>query len=291
MSSASVSRLQLLAAAFLFSTGGAAIKGTVLTGWQVASFRSLVAAVAIAFLMPEVRRSWDWRVPLAGLAYSGTLVLYVLANKLTTSANAIFLQDTAPLYLLLLGPWLLHERIRRSDLLLMAVMAVGMALFFAGHQAASPTAPDPFRGNIIAGLSGVSWAFTIAGLRWIESRNAGREAGMAAVVAGNIIAGLICLPRALPVMHAGLSDWLIMIYLGVFQIGLAYFFLTKAMRRTSALEASLLMLAEPAMNPVWAWVVHGERPGGLAILGGALILAASLLRAVWSSRTRQVAEG
>lgn len=277
---AAASRLQLLAAAFLFSTGGAAIKATSLTGWQVAGFRSLVAAVALFVLVPAARRGWSRRTLLVAVGYAGTLVLFVLANKLTTSANAIFLQDTAPLYLLLLGPWLLREPVRRSDILLMVIIAAGMSLFFIGGQQAQRTAPDPLRGNLIAALSGVCWAMTIGGLRWIETARQGRESGMATVVAGNLIAGLVCLPKALPIGAPTFADWSVILYLGVFQIGLAYVFLTRAMRRTPALEASLLLLAEPAMNPVWAWLVHGERPGGLAILGGALILAATIGRAI-----------
>jgi len=284
MASASVSRLQLLATAILFSTGGAAIKATGLTGWQVASFRSLVAAAAIVLLVPEARRGWSWRVGVVGVAYASTLVLYVLANKMTTAANAIFLQYTAPAYLVLLGPWVLRERMRRSDLVLMAALATGMALFFVGRQEAQQTAPDPVAGNIVAAFSGVSWALTIAGLRWIEGKSTGGQPGMTAVVGGNLIAGLFCLPRALPVAGAAAADWMVITYLGVFQIGLSYAFMTRAMRRVPALEASLLLLAEPALNPIWAWLVHGERPAPLAALGGALILVATLARTVMAQR-------
>ena len=283
MSTGTASRLQLLAAALLFSTGGAAIKATMLTGWQVACFRSGIAAAAILLLAPASRRNWSWRVPPVGVAYAMTMVLFVIANKLTTSANAIFLQDTAPLYLLVLGPWLLREPVRRSDLLLMAVLAAGMSLFFVGEQAVFRTAPEPFRGNVIAVASGVTWALTIGGLRWLES-GGGKQSGLATVAAGNLIAFLACLPMALPLGGPGLTDWLVVSYLGIIQIGLAYVFLTRAVRRVPALEASLLLLAEPALNPVWSWLVHGERPGGWALLGGALILAGTSARALIRKR-------
>ena len=274
-------RLLLLAAALLFSTGGAAIKATSLTSWQVACFRSAVAAVAILALVPSARRAWTWRSVVASLAYAATMILFVSANKLTTSANAIFLQDTAPLYLLLLGPWLLGERLRRADLLLAATLALGMALFFLGAERAAATAPDPFRGNLIAAFSGLAWALTIAGLRWI-GRSDG--AGLPAVVAGNVIACLGCLPMALPVAHAGWTDAAAIVYLGVFQIGLAYACLTRAIRHVPAFEASAVLLAEPAMNPVWAFLVHGERPGAWAVAGGALILGATLANTWWHRR-------
>jgi DME family drug/metabolite transporter len=89
---------------------------------------------------------------------------------------------------------------------------------------------------------------------------------------------LLCLPKALPLVSFPVRDVLIIGYLGAFQIGLAYVFLTRAMRVVPALEASLLLMAEPALSPVWAALVHGERPGTLAILGGALILSATLAR-------------
>ncbi|MFB3830156.1 MAG: DMT family transporter [Bryobacteraceae bacterium] len=263
-------RLLLLAAAFLFSTGGAAIKATTLTSWQVAAFRSGVAAIALALLLPESRRLRGARVPAVGAAYAATMVLFVTANKLTTSANAIFLQDTAPLYLMLLGPWLLKERLRGRDVALAAVVAGGMALFFLGSERAVATAPDPARGNLVAAASGLAWALTISGLRWA------RASGMAPVLAGNLIACAAALPMALPVAHFGARDAAAVVYLGVVQIGLAYVCVTRAIRHVPAFEASLVLLAEPALNPLWAFLVHGERPSAWAVAGGALILGATV---------------
>jgi len=276
-----LSRLELVGAAVLFSTGGAVIKATSLDGWQVACFRSGVAALALAALLGSARRGWSRRTPLVACAYAGTLVLFVLANKLTTAANAIFLQDTAPLYLLLLGPWLLGEPVRRSDLALMAAVAAGIALVFAARQEPLVTAPDPFRGNLVALASGVSWALTIAGLRWMAGP-ASSAPPMSAVVAGNLLAFLVCLPKALPVGETAARDWWLIAYLGIVQIGLAYLLLVRGVRGVPALETSLLLLVEPALNPVWSWWVHGERPAGPALAGGALILAATGVRAALS---------
>lgn len=283
MTSRTASRLLLFSGALLFSTGGAAIKATSLANWQVAGFRSMVAAVALVAFLPEARRGWNWRVLPVGLAYASTLVLFVLANKLTTAANAIFLQSTAPLYLLLLGPWLLGERIRRSDLLFITPIALGMALFFVGAESPVATAPDPARGNPLAAASGLSYALTLAGLRWLGKHAAAHNRAMAAVVAGNLIAAVACLPMALPVRSAGTGDVAVILYLGVFQIGLAYLCVTRAMRQVPAFEASMLLLAEPALNPVWTWVAHGERPSHWAIAGGALILAATFANTWWQS--------
>lgn len=272
-------RLEILGAALLFSTGGAAIKATSLSNWQVAGFRSGVAAIAILLVIPAARRNWTWRAAAVGLAYALTLVLFVSANKLTTAANAIFLQATAPLYLLVLGPLILKERVRRADVLLMAVVACGLACFFIGREPARTTAPQPFAGNVIALLAGFTYAFTITGLRWIGSRPQPIESPMATVALGNVIAFLICVPAALPVQQVTTSDVAAILYLGIFQIGLAYYLLSAGVRFVPAVETGTLLLVEPAFNPVWTWMLHGERPGALAICGGLLILAASAARA------------
>jgi drug/metabolite transporter (DMT)-like permease len=285
MTSRTASRLQLLAAAALFSTGGAAIKATDLGAWQVASFRSGIAAVALLCLVKESRRGWTWQLLPPAMAYAATLVLFVQATKLTTAANAIFLQSSAPLYLLVLGPWLLRERVRRADLALPLVVAVGMALFFVGRESPVETAPDPTRGNVLGVVSGLTWALTLTGLRW-QGRRAGGS-GAAVVVAGNAIAFLVCLGPALPVEGAGWSDLLVLSYLGVFQIGLAYVFVTRALGHVPAFEAATLLLLEPVLNPVWAWLVHGEQVGALALTGGAVILTATLLN-TWRQRRTSV---
>ena len=280
-------RLMLLGAAALFSTGGAAIKAASVTPWQVASFRSGVAAVTFLLLMPAARRGWSWKLLPVALAYAGTLVLFVLATRLTTSANAIFLQSTAPLYLLLLAPLLLHEKIRRSDLWFIAAVAAGMALvLLATEHASAATAPDPALGNKVAAGAGLAWALTMAGFRWLGRSGAENEA-VPAVAAGNIAAFLIALPMALPIAHMGAADVAVLLYLGVVQIGLAYFLVTRAIRRVPAFEATALLLLEPALNPVWTWIVHHERPSTGAIAGGAIILAATLVQSVRAGRVAE----
>jgi drug/metabolite transporter (DMT)-like permease len=156
-------------------------------------------------------------------------------------------------------------------------------LFFAGHESPQATAPNPALGNLLGVSSGIFWAFTVAGLRWLGRDDAGgRAAGAGAALLGNTLAFALCLPWALPLGPPVLSDWLVVAYLGVFQIGLAYVLLTKALRRVPAFEAALLLLLEPALNPVWAYAVHGERPGPWALAGGAVILAATAVHS-WRS--------
>jgi drug/metabolite transporter, DME family len=276
--------LRLLAAALLFSTGGAAIKATSLTGWQVASFRSGFAALALWLMSSEARRGYSWRAVPVGAAYATTLILFVLANKLTTSANTIFLQSTAPLYLLLLSPWLLREPIRRQDLWFMGTVGLGLGIFFVGANAPMATAPDPWRGNLLAAASGGFWALTMIGLRWM-SRYPGTNPALPAVVLGNVFAFAAGLLFALPLQQASAIDWGVVVYLGIFQIGLAYFLLTSALRHLPVLEAAIILLVEPVLNPIWAWLVHHERPGGWVIVGGVIILGATTVRTWLDTRS------
>lgn len=274
-------RLAILGAAVLFSTGGAAIKATALTGWQVACLRSAVAAIAVFLMLPGARRGWGWKPLVVGVGYAATMILFVLANKLTTAANTIFLQATAPIYLVLIGPWFLKEPIRKQDVLFMAALGVGLACFFVGTESGSRTAPDPFTGNVLAALSGFCWALAVAGLRFM-GRTGGHAGGTgAAVIAGNTIAFLVCLPMALPFGHVSPADAAVIGFLGVFQIGVAYVLLTTGLQRVPALEASLLLLGEPVLNPLWAWLAHDERPRTGSLVGGAVIVVATVVKSYY----------
>ncbi len=204
--------------------------------------------------------------------------MFVTANKLTSAANAIFLQETALIYVLLIGPVFLRERLRLLDVATIAIFVAAIGLFFLDPGSATDTASNPALGNVLALGSGLGWAFTIAGLRWL-GRSRGSDHAAAAALAGNLVAALACLPFALGVAAADAGDWLVIAYLGIFQIGLAYALFTRAMRRVPAVQASLLLMIEPALSPVWAWIVHGEQPGPWALTGGAVIIAGTI---VWS---------
>jgi DME family drug/metabolite transporter len=276
-------RLQAIVAALLFSTGGAAIKVAAFNSSQVAGLRSGIAAlVLLAWLRGRVK----FTPPIAcvALIYACTLMLFVHATKLTTAANAIFLQSAAPLYILVLGPFLIGERFRRSDLVYFGALAIGMVLCFAGQPPVIATAPDPATGNGLAALCGLSWALTLLGLRWVERDHHSEGLGMSVVVVGNLIASAASLPFAWPLPPAPAAEWATIVYLGVVQIGLAYVCLTKAMRHLPALEASLLLLLEPVLNPLWAWFIRDEYPGTWTLTGGAIIIAATGAKAVYDSR-------
>ena len=159
-------------------------------------------------------------------------------------------------------------------------------MIFTGSQPVSATAPDPLRGNIVGIVIGICWALTIVGLRWL-GRDSDREppgsSAASAVICGNLIACLATLPAALPIQGATLTDWSVVAFLGVFQIGLAYVFLVRGVRRVGAFEVSLLVLLEPVLSPVWAWLVHGEEPSTRALFGGVIIVGATAVH-TWRSR-------
>ena len=269
-------------AALLFSTGGAAIKTAAFSGMQVASIRSGIAACAL-FLWIRGRLVLGWPTLAVATVYAATLTLFVTSTKLTTAANAIFLQSTAPLYIVILAPLLLGERFRPRDLLFMAAFGAGLAMCFLGSPRNVATAPDPATGNLLGVLCSVTWAFTLIGLRWAERKDP--RIGISAVVVGNAMAFLIGAPFLLPLPVASAGEWATLVYLGIIQIGLAYIFLTRAVSQLPALDVSLLLLLEPVLNPVWTWLIRGEEPGGWTLAGGAIIVVATGIRTITTRGT------
>ena len=259
----------LILAALLFSTGGAAIKLSTLSSWQIAGLRSGIAALFLAAMMPAWRRPGG-RSLLVGCAYGATMILFVAANTLTSASSAIFLQSTAPIYALVLAPLLLREPFRRTDIAMALILAGGASLILLGGERAVATAPSPGAGNVAAALSGVTWALTVMGLRWLSRASTG-SAG-SAVILGNALALLFCLPFALPLRAAAPLDWGIVAYLGVFQIGLAYICLVRGVAGTRAFVAALFLVIEPVVGTLLAWAVHGEVPGAAAALGSTVIV-------------------
>jgi drug/metabolite transporter (DMT)-like permease len=263
------SRLYILAAAVLWSTAGAAIKLMGLNGWQLSGGRSVVAAVAVAAMVPSSRVRPRPLVLAVAFANALTVILFVQATKLTTAANAIFLQETAPLWVLLLAPLLLAERPSRGELLSIPVYALGLALFFVDDLTAGQTA-----GKLCALGSGLAFGVTIVGLRHL------REDGPGALLWGSVIAAALTLPLWGTGPAPTALDLALIVFLGVFQLALAYVCFARGLRGVTAVEASLLMLLEPVLNPIWTYLVAGERPGPWALAGGAVVLAATAWRAL-----------
>jgi DME family drug/metabolite transporter len=260
-------RLLLLAAAALWSTAGAAMKLCGLGGLQIAGGRSLISGLFFLAVLPEARRLPSRRMILAVLGYGATVILFALSNKLTTAANAIFIQSSAPLWVLVLSPALLGERADRGELAAIPIYALGLGLFFLDELA-----PGQATGNLVALASGLSFAVCIIGLRRAGDESAG------ALVWGNLLAAALVLPLWSQGPAARPVDLALLAYLGVFQLGLAYLFFARGVAHVPALEASLLVLLEPILNPIWTFLVAGERPGPWALAGGGVVLAATAWR-------------
>jgi DME family drug/metabolite transporter len=278
-------RLAIFAAAALFSTGGVAIKGISVGAWEVAGIRAVLAAAAIWVLVPGTVSFRRGAVLAAGAAQGATMLLFVLSNKTTTAANAIFLQATAPLYIPLLARRLLGEHATRRDIAAMAGISVGLGCFFLGSETPTSSAPDPALGNLFAMASGLAWAATVVGLRYL-AREAPTDVNAAkgALIAGNLLVAAVALPMADLSSVTKPGDWLLLVFLGVVQVALSYRLLVGAVARVPALEASLLTLFEPVLNPLWALLVLAEMPSGWALTGAAVVATVTVLRAAAGSR-------
>jgi len=256
-----------------------------MTSFQVAGFRSGVAALAVALLLPAARRGFGLALVPAALAYAATLVCFVAATKLTTSASAIFLQSTAPIWVLVLTPVLVREPIRRADLPYVAMAAVGLLLVFLGSRRPVATAPMPELGNALGLAAGLFYALLMILMRQLAVADDESDRSLTAMLLGNAIAFLACLPFSFPLTAVTARDAAAITYMGVVQIGLAYWLLARGLRVLSALEISLLVLLEPVLNPLWTWILRGEEPSALALLGGAVMVAALAARAVGDRST------
>jgi DME family drug/metabolite transporter len=280
--------IYVVMAVLLWSTGGLLIKMTTLDAFAVNAGRSLFAAVTVAIFTYKKGLKLDAFTLLTSFLYAGTLTCFVYANKTTTAANAIFLQYTAPIYILILAPFILKEKFRFRDLITVAVCLAGMSLFFLeAPSAENKLATNIFLGNIAALASGVFFGLYFLFLRHprsLENRNPALS-----VFYGNLLIVLFMLPLLAnnPPAPNG-KDWLAILLLGVLQIGIAYLLFTKGISEgVRSLDASIIGFIEPLLNPVWVFLFIGETPSKWAILGGAIIISAVIVHTIRQSRERQ----
>jgi drug/metabolite transporter (DMT)-like permease len=265
----------ILIAVLLWSTGGVFIKSTSLDAFSVNAGRSLFAAITVAIFTYKKGLKLDVFTLLTSFLYAGTLSCFVYANKNTTAANAIFLQYTAPIYILILAPFILKEKFRASDLLTVIICLTGMSLFFLEPQNAENTlASNVFLGNSAALASGVFFGLYFIFLRHPRSL---KKNPALSVFYGNIIIVFLMLPLVLnnPPQQLSSNDILAILFLGILQIGIAYVLFTNGISKgVRSLDASIIGFIEPLLNPIWVFLIVGEQPSGWAILGGVVILGA-----------------
>lgn len=263
----------ILLAALLWSSSGLFIKALPHTAFQISFFRSMVAAVTIVAVQRLRRQptplALRWPLMVAAVCYALTVILFVTATKLTTAANAIFLQFTAPIYLLFLEPWLLRRPLQRSDIFTVIVCLGGMALFFGGRLEAGGRI-----GNLLSILSGMCLATFWILLKWSRERHPS-ENPIGAVIWGNVTVGLLCLPFVFPVT-VSVPQASALLYLGVFQLGISFMLFTAGQRYVSATAAAITSMLEAVFNPVWVFLGLGEKPSPFA-LAGALVVTGAIL--------------
>jgi DME family drug/metabolite transporter len=255
-------------AAILWSTGGILIKLVTLHPMQISFFRGIFAAIVFAIIFRKKAFVFNGKTFVNGVFYAGILILFVIATKLTTAANAIFLQYTAPIYVLVFEPLINKTEFKRINVITIFVCFVGMILFFMGELSFSH-----IEGNIIALLSGIAFAAFLIGMR-----NNKHEYQFSTIFYGNILITLICIPLLGSFNSIKPADMLMVGFLGIFQIGIAYAIFTYGLKRVFAIEASLIGMIEPVLNPVWVMIWYGEVPSFPAIIGGTIIVSAIALR-------------
>jgi drug/metabolite transporter (DMT)-like permease len=265
--------LYLIFAAVLWSTGGVMIKAISWSPIAILAGRSIFSSILFLIYLRRLPSHFTpWKIT-ASVAHILTAFLFITATKLTTAANAIFLQYTAPLYIVLLGIWFLRERPTRIDWISMVIIFTGMLLFFGDKLSA-----NGMFGNILAILSGVTLAIMNVALRAQKDGSPAES-----ILLAHMFTAVVGFPAVLKETWT-LSSWLIILYLGIFQIGFSFIFFTSAIKHVPAIEATLISTLEPILNPLWVFLFLGEQPGQLAMLGGLIVLAGVALNAVGSAR-------
>ena len=265
--------LYLALAAILWSTSGLFVK---ILDWQPVSIlagRSLFASIVFLIYLRRIPTRFSmWQLLAAGM-FILTQFLFVTSTKMTTAANSIFLQYTAPIYIVLLAFWFLREKPSRTDWVSMLIIFIGLTLFFADKLST-----DGFYGNLLAILSGVTSAVMMVSFRAQKNGNPAES---------NLIAFLFTATLGFPFVLKEtwtVTNWSILAFLGVFQIGLAFIFFTQGIKHIPALEANLIGTLEPVLNPIWVFLFYGENMGAFALLGGLVVLGGVVLSAIGSAK-------
>jgi drug/metabolite transporter (DMT)-like permease len=271
--------LALAACAMIWSTGGLFIKLVPWNPLAIAGARSLIGAVVLLIYLRRPRFTWSAAQIIAALAYAATMISFVAANKLTTAANAILLQYTAPLYAAFLGALILKERTHWFDWATIGIVVGGMVLFFMDKLSLGG-----MWGNLLAVGSGVVFAFAIVFLRKQKDGSP-----LESMLLSHFITFLVTVPflwrSVSESAQAGWSPELLtgmgaLLVLGVFQVGISCVLLSYGVRHVTAVQSLLTAILEPIFNPLWVFLFLGETPGPFALVGGAIILVAVTARSL-----------
>jgi drug/metabolite transporter (DMT)-like permease len=256
----------IVATAVLWSFGGLLIK---LISWNpmaIAGGRSILAAGVLLFVVRRDHLTCSMDQIAGAVCYAATVILFVVATKMTTAANAIFLQYTAPVYVAILGAHFLKEKVTGFEWLTIVAAMFGMALFFFDRLTFAN-----YWGNGLAILAGVAFAGMIIFMRKQKS-----EFPLGSIFLGNILAAILCLPF----MFGPAPDkvgWLALAALGILQLGLSYILYSIAIKRVTALEGIMVPMLEPVLNPIWVFLFLAEQPGRWAVPGGIIVIVSAVV--------------
>ncbi len=253
----------LLGAAFLWSTGGFLIKLVDLSSFQIAGLRSLITASMLLVVIKKPTLKFSLNKILGAIAYASMSIFYISATKMTTAANAIMLQYTAPIYIAIFGGWMLRERATKKDWVTILFVIFGMVLFFFDDIGGGM-----LKGNIIAIFSGVALAFNTIFMRRQKDENP-----LENVFWGCILTFIVTSPFSFTKMPDTKSI-VGLFLLGIFQLGVSYILYSKAIKKVPALEATFISLVEPILSPIWVFLAVGEIPGFFSVIGGIIVLTA-----------------
>jgi len=259
----------LVVTAILWSSAGLLIKMISWNPIAIAGMRSAIATLVLLVFLRRPHLTWSSAQIGGALAYTVTVILFVLANKLTTAANAILLQYTSPIFVALFGAWFLGERATRLDWTTIFVVMGGMVLFFLDDLTTGG-----LWGNVCAIASGVTFACFVLFMR--KQKN---DSPLESVFLGNILTALIGFPFMFEAVPSA-SSWVGLILAGVIQLGLSQVLYAAAIKHVAALEAILIAVIEPILNPLWVLLIMGEAPGPWALLGGFIVLVSVTIRYV-----------
>ena len=263
-------------AAVVWSTGGLFIKLLPFSALTILFYRSVFAALLFAAVYRKQVLLFNRQSLLTVVFYALLLVSFVSATKMTTAANAIFLQYTAPIYILIAEPLLFKMKLQRINVFTIVACIIGMLLFFGDGLDTGGG-----MGNVVALFSGLM----LAGLLLSQRLNH-PDYHIGAIFWGNILVAVIGLPAFMQSASPTGNEFLMLCFLGFIQIGVGYLLFTYGLKRTLAIESALLAMIEPILNPLWVWIGYGERPSNYALIGGAIIIVALAVRTLLTERRK-----
>ncbi|MBF90010.1 MAG: EamA family transporter [Candidatus Marinimicrobia bacterium] len=264
----------LIITALLWSTGGILIKGIIWNPMAIAGTRSFIAGIIIWFALGKPKLTWSIYQIGGAICYSATVILYVLANKMTAAANVVLLMYTAPIYIIIFGPWFLKEKFAIRELYIVIIVIIGIIIFFFENLS-----PEGLIGNILATISGLTFAWMTLFLRRQK-----RKSPSESVLLGNFLTAIICLPFFFCEQLPDYKGIVMLTIMGVFQLGISYVLYARAIQKVRAIDAVLITSLEPILNPIWVFLIYTEYPGKWTLVGGFIVMTTILFHAITEIR-------